>query len=68
MDTQEPRALIHYFDTIENLNEMTDLINYIINMSHTSDIHMIHTQQLFQSLDIVQPDIEVIKEHLKHLP
>ena len=68
MDTQEPSALIHYFDTIGNLTEMTNLINYIINMSHTVDINMIHTQQLFQSLDTVQPDIEVIKEHLKHLP
>ena len=68
MDTQEPSALIHYFDTIENLNEMTNLINYIINLSHTTETSTIHIQQLFQSLDTVQTDIEAIKEQLKCLP
>ena len=55
-------------DTIENLNEMTELINYIINMSHIDNTNMIHIPQFFQSLDTVQTDIEAIKEQLKHLP
>ena len=68
MDTQEPSALVSSFATIENLNEMAELLNYIINMPHIADTNMIHTRQLFQSLDIVQTDIEAIKEQLKHLP
>ena len=68
MSIQEPNTLISVFDTIDNLTEMTELINYIINMSHTTETNTIHIQQLFRCLDTVQTDIEAIKEQLKHLP
>ena len=68
MGTREPSTLISDFDTIENLNEMAELINYIINMSHTTETNMIHIQQLFPSLDTAQADIEAIKEQLRRLP
>ena len=68
MSIQEPSTLISDFETIENLHEMAELINYIINLSHTIETSTIHIQQLFQSLDTVQTDIEAIKEQLKHLP
>ena len=68
MSIQEPSTLISVFDTIDNLTEMTELINYIINMSHTTETSTIHIQQLFRCLDTVQTDIEATKEQLKHLP
>ena len=68
MSIQEPSTLISVFDTIDNLTEMTELINYIINMSHTTETSTIHIQQLFHSLDTVQTNIETIKEQLKYLP
>ena len=68
MNTQEPSALISAFATIENLNEMAELLNYIINMPNIADTNMMHTWQMFQRLDTVQTDIEAIKEQLKHLP
>ena len=68
MGTQEPSTLISDFDAIENLNEMAELINYIINMSHTTETNMIHIRQLFPSLDTAQADIEAIKEQLRRLP
>ena len=68
MSISELSILISDFETIENLHEMTELINYIINMSHNTETNTIHIQQLFRCLDTVQTDIEAIKEQLKHLP
>ena len=68
MSIPELSIPISDFNTIENLHEMAELINYIINLSHTTETSTIHIQQLFQSLDTVQTDIEAIKEQLKHLP